>query len=62
MSACFLDALALRDQRLHLPQLGNNILRLVTLLSYLYVLVLARKPYLRANFFIQAGSNIRRQI
>jgi len=48
-------ALALRDQHVRLPQLGDHILRLVPLRSHLSVLVLARKPYLRADHFSGSG-------
>ncbi|WP_210277966.1 hypothetical protein, partial [Methylobacterium radiotolerans] len=40
----------------HLPQLGDDILRLVPLRSHLSVLILARKPYLRADHFIGGRS------
>jgi hypothetical protein len=49
-------ALALRDQYVRLPQLGDHILRLVPLRAHLSVLVLARRPYLRADHFSGGGS------
>ena len=51
------DALALRDQHVRLPQLGDHILRLVPLRSHLSVLVPARRPYLRADHFDGGGSD-----